>query len=55
MKEELKESKAAKRLSKRVDAMVHYLHEHMEKLHEEKASLQVVASDLLFCAIIDAN
>ena len=40
-KDELKESKAAARLSKRVNSMVQQLHEHVEKLHEEKATLQV--------------
>ena len=49
-KEELKESKAAKRLSKRVDSMVQQLQEHVHKLHEEKATLQVYANYLNSCS-----
>ena len=41
IKEELKESKAATRLSKRVDSMMEQLHDQLDKLHAEKAELQV--------------
>ena len=41
IKEELKESKAATRLSKRVNSMMEQLHDQLDKLHAEKAELQV--------------